>query len=382
VIRCASRLVLLHSTLHLATVRSSSLRIAPHRIGCDTPGSSLVHALRHDSTRGWYHDLLALLGRASSSPVFSNIAPSGHLDALALADVSSLISSVHEYYVDYFVVTPSLFHCDVTLLSAQRAIKINPSYASVDAYANDRDYQGLLALMLSLKKRPDIRFLSGSAKAKALATNLSATMRRDESELFTFASGEPTLLLLLDRKEDVVTPLLTQWTYQAMVHELLGIEMNRVHIGDSAPAPAEKEKEKESMKDVILSVESDAFFSSSCRVHFGELGVRVKALVAEFHALTKTQSKLESIEDMQRFVDNYPQFKHASLLMGKHVSVMGEISRLVNTRKLLLVSKVEQTIVCGTEHIEAVKLIEEVMEGEAVSARTERRGAQGAWQQQ
>ncbi len=32
----------------------------------------------------------------------------------------------------------------------------------------------------------------------------------------------PPLLLILDRSDDPLTPLLNQWTYQAMVHELLG----------------------------------------------------------------------------------------------------------------------------------------------------------------
>ena len=35
---------------------------------------------------------------------------------------------------------------------------------------------------------------------------------------------------LARRKDDPVTPLLLQWTYQAMVHELLGIATNRVDL--------------------------------------------------------------------------------------------------------------------------------------------------------
>ena len=42
------------------------------------------------------------------------------------------------------------------------------------------------------------------------------------------------VLLLLDRREDPVTPLLMQWTYQAMVHELLGIRANRVDLPPTA----------------------------------------------------------------------------------------------------------------------------------------------------
>ena len=40
----------------------------------------------------------------------------------------------------------------------------------------------------------------------------------------------PPLLLILDRRNDPVTPMLSQWTYQAMVHELLGIQNGRVDL--------------------------------------------------------------------------------------------------------------------------------------------------------
>ena len=35
----------------------------------------------------------------------------------------------------------------------------------------------------------------------------------------------------MDRRNDPVTPLLGQWTYQAMVHELIGVENGRVWLG-------------------------------------------------------------------------------------------------------------------------------------------------------
>ncbi len=51
-----------------------------------------------------------------------------------------------------------------------------------------------------------------------------------DSKLFTPATTDPCLLLLLDRRHDPVTPLLSQWTYQAMVHQLIGIHHNRVDM--------------------------------------------------------------------------------------------------------------------------------------------------------
>jgi hypothetical protein len=62
---------------------------------------------------------------------------------------------------------------------------------------------------------------------------------KQESQLFDFRKTDtPPVLLLLDRKNDPVTPLLMQWSYQAMVHELLKIDNGRVNLSkvpDIAP---------------------------------------------------------------------------------------------------------------------------------------------------
>jgi vacuolar protein sorting-associated protein 45 len=54
---------------------------------------------------------------------------------------------------------------------------------------------------------------------------------QSEAALFDFRLTQvPPLLLILDRRNDPVTPLLSQWTYQAMVHELLNIQNGRVDL--------------------------------------------------------------------------------------------------------------------------------------------------------
>jgi len=70
--------------------------------------------------------------------------------------------------------------------------------------------------------------------AKKLATEVRYHMTQ-EDQLFDFRKTDtPPILLIVDRRDDPVTPLLTQWTYQAMVHELLGIHNGRVDLRDVA----------------------------------------------------------------------------------------------------------------------------------------------------
>jgi hypothetical protein len=72
------------------------------------------------------------------------------------------------------------------------------------------------------------------------------------------------VLLILDRKEDPVTPLLNQWTYQAMVHELLEIKNNRVDLKHLENLEAD-------MREVVLSSDDDRFFRRVMHSNFGDL---------------------------------------------------------------------------------------------------------------
>lgn len=60
---------------------------------------------------------------------------------------------------------------------------------------------------------------------------------------------------------------------------------------------------------------------------------------------------------LQAFVDNYPQFKKMSGTVSKHVTVVGELSRLVSERKLMEVSEVEQELACQNDHSNAQQVV-------------------------
>lgn len=55
-------------------------------------------------------------------------------------------------------------------------------------------------------------------------------------------------------------------------------------------------------------------------------------------------------------MENYPQFKKMSGTVSKHVTVVGELSRLVAERNLLEVSEVEQELACQSDHSSALQV--------------------------
>lgn len=63
-----------------------------------------------------------------------------------------------------------------------------------------------------------------------------------------------------------------------------------------------------------------------------------------------------SVSFFQAFVENYPQFKKMSGTVSKHVTVVGELSRLVSERHLMEVSEVEQELACQNDHSNALQV--------------------------
>ena len=60
-----------------------------------------------------------------------------------------------------------------------------------------------------------IRYQASSALAQQIATDIQESVLTDQ--IFHFRKSSNCLLLILDRMDDPVTPLLSQWTYQAML---------------------------------------------------------------------------------------------------------------------------------------------------------------------
>lgn len=167
-------------------------------------------------------------------------------------------------------------------------------------------------------------------------------------------------MIVLDRREDPVTPLLNHWTYEAMVHELIGIDYNRVSFKDAPNVPDE-------FRELVLDPVEDEFFRQNRYKNFGDLGLSLKQLVDRFRVQSRSSSNLGTIEDMMKFVGNYPEFRKTSSNVSKHVALAGELSRLVGEMNLLEVSQLEQDLACREAESEHRKLIMELLRKPNVS---------------
>lgn len=71
----------------------------------------------------------------------------------------------------------------------------------------------------------------------------------------------------------------------------------------------------------------------------------------------KQNQNIKSIEDMKRFLQNFPEFQKLSSNASKHVNVLTEISAIVGDKNLYPVSEAEQELAVNSDHSFAVKTI-------------------------
>ncbi|GBP81169.1 Vacuolar protein sorting-associated protein 45 [Eumeta japonica] len=304
---------------------------------------------------------IALLSRELKYPkygvyfiYFSNVISKADVKTLAECDEQETVREVQEVFADYLAVDRHLLSFNI--IGALHGRSWNQNHLQ-------RCAQGLLALLLSLKKRAVVRFEASSEPCKRLAERVRDLLRREAALIdnnIPFNGDIPTLqLLIIDRRDDPVTPLLNQWTYQAMVHELLTINNNRVSLANIQDVPKD-------FKEVVLSSEQDEFYAKNLYLNFGEIGQTIKSLMEEFQRKAKSHQKVESIADMKNFVESYPLFKKMSGTVTKHVTVVGELSNLVGSRKLLDVSELEQEIACQSDHGKHLHRLKRLLENPAI----------------
>ncbi|KAJ1611182.1 putative vacuolar protein-sorting protein VPS45 [Cryptosporidium canis] len=277
----------------------------------------------------------------------NNISPQ-MLQKIAISDENDLVKRIQEVRLDFSVPCSDLFSLNMNYFASM--YNLPSKWTTYEERLFSRMIEGIYSASLQLGEVPVIRYLANSPLCRNLA--FAVERRLLDSHMIDIVSGEfvcsrpeiseerrseNSVLLILDRREDPVTPLLTQWTYHAMIHDLLGISQNKVLIENKNGLKSDDE-------ELVLSEQFDDFFKSHKYENFGDIGFSIRDMVNDHNESSKLNQRLETIEDINRFVQTYPDFKKEYNNIFKHVSILHEISRIVQDRDLMRISAIEQDL--------------------------------------
>lgn len=281
---------------------------------------------------------------------FSNALPTDSLNALASADEEELVTRVEEYFADFVAL-----NCDLMVMPPLRREAPLPLIVEgADQQHISRIVHGLTASCLAFRRKPLIRFQTNSPFAKSVSGALSSAMKSD-AELFDYRAKD-TVILVVDRADDPLTPLLTQWTYQAMLHDLVGLDNNRLVL-----------PEMKAEDGFVFSQVDDEFFAENMYSNWGEICANIKSHVEQYKKAMNIDRASATIEDLKALMQNLPAAKQLSSSVTKHTTVVSHLSKVIKERRLLDISLLEQNIASESSANEHWQRIMEFHEDHSVS---------------
>ncbi|KAI8991399.1 Sec1-like protein, partial [Mycotypha africana] len=164
-------------------------------------------------------------------------------------------------------------------------------------------------------------------------------------------------LLILDRSIDPAAPLLHEFTYQAMINDLLHVEDTDNHVGVKYSYQFHQADGSVGVQDVILD-EEDHVYKSIRHMHIAECSDRLIENFNEFLAENKTavstsdrnagpKDSAKSLKEMKEMLTNLPQYQDLKAKYSAHLSIAQECMSYFERHNLSSVGTLEQNMATG-----------------------------------
>jgi len=249
--------------------------------------------------------------------------------------------------LDFLAYESQVFHLD----SPQSFFHFFSPESTSSTKEQKRIADKLVSVCATLKEYPTIRYSANTPLAPSLASIVQDKLddlRKHSPEFNTAAkSSSGSTLLILDRTYDVMTPILHEFTYQAMIYDLLPVEND--HYKFSSATNEGKSREK----DVILS-ESDPLWPTLRHKHIADTMNWILDGFNEFvkdNKATKLYSggKVESLKDMSEAMQAMPQYKEMLDKYSLHINMSTSAMKIFEEHQLKKIAFLEQDMSTGED---------------------------------
>ncbi|KAG8070609.1 hypothetical protein GUJ93_ZPchr0006g42562 [Zizania palustris] len=163
-----------------------------------------------------------------------------------------------------------------------------------------------------------------------------------------YPQTETCELLIVDRSVDQIAPIIHEWTYDAMCHDLLSLDGNKyVH---EVPSKNGSSTEK---KDVLLE-DHDPVWVELRHAHIADASERLHDKMSNFVSKNKAAQLQQartggeiSNRDLQKMVQALPQYSDQIDKLSLHVEIAGKLNSIIREQGLRDVGQLEQDLVFG-----------------------------------
>ncbi|KAK7260236.1 hypothetical protein RIF29_26119 [Crotalaria pallida] len=219
----------------------------------------------------------------------------------------------------------------------------------------------LATVFASLKELPNVWYRSARDSDEStptsarelvptkLANAVWDMVSKYKSSIPNFPQNETCDLLIVDRSIDQIAPVIHEWTYDAMCHDLLNMNGNKyMHEVPSKTGgqPEQKEVLLEDHDSVWLELRHTHIADASERLHDKFTNFVSKNKAAQIQQSGRDGSEI-STRDLQKMVQALPQYTEQVEKISLHVEIAGKINTIIRENELRELGQLEQDLVFG-----------------------------------
>uniref|UniRef100_A0AAQ4S9J4 Sec1 family domain containing 1 n=1 Tax=Gasterosteus aculeatus aculeatus TaxID=481459 RepID=A0AAQ4S9J4_GASAC len=267
--------------------------------------------------------------------------------AALAANAVAQVTKVYDQYLNFITLEDDMFtlcHQNKELISYHAINRADIQDTDMEAIM-DTIVDSLFCFFVTLGAVPIIRCPRGNA-AEMVAVKLDKKLRENlrdaRNSLFTgdnMAAGQFSfqrpLFVLADRNVDMATPLHHTWTYQALIHDVLDYQLNRVVMEEglgAEPSPAGARPKKKNRKAYDLTA-ADRFWQKHKGSPFPEVAESVQEELDTYRAQEDEVKRLKCIMGLEG--EDEGAISMLSDNTAKLTSAMSSLPELLEKKRLI-----------------------------------------------
>lgn len=222
------------------------------------------------------------------------------------------------------------------------------------------------------------RVIGKGGNAKRVATLLSRMRQEilagdDSSEAANGGltpSNSTESVIIIDREVDMVTPLLTQLTYEGLIDEVFGIQNNQTDIDSTiVGAPAQPPPQSTSStpaasasrKRKIQLDSSDKLYDGLRDTNFAIVGGLLNKVARRLQSDYDSRHASKTTAELKEFVKKLPGYQAEQHSLKIHTGLAEEIMKYTRTEEFSRLLEVQQNLAAGADPSSQFDVIEELI---------------------
>ncbi|XP_076749374.1 vacuolar protein sorting-associated protein 33A isoform X1 [Xylocopa sonorina] len=238
-----------------------------------------------------------------------------------------------------------LFPFDNDLLSMELSGSFKEFHLENDPTCLYQVAQAIHGLQKVYGKIPKV---TGRGPAASTVWELLERLSREEDDNKTTSTQSSTIehLLLLDRSVDLLSPLVTQLTYEGLIDEIFGIKYNTVQLPakkfhDSQESPTAMSLNE---KEQIILNSGEELFAEIRDKNFNGVGLVLSRKAKLISSLFDERHGDKSVQEIKQFVARLPHMLATKQSLAKHTTIAEMIKEVTDSNSFLESLQVEQEL--------------------------------------